>query len=177
MEHQTNTQNTQPITIELEFLPENEHDPNPAAVSEAEYTIVSTLKQNGYTVQPIYTGKRGDFLFAIPLVLPLIGQAIAANKDLLIELLKTIEPIIEYIFKDRDKKAPADKTQPPVKVDITIDGASISVEAPDVESAERLVKLANKFRSTHPTIAQNITPQSKVKITNRVPKPQQRHRR
>jgi len=67
MEHQTNTQ---PITIELEFLPENEHDPDPAAVSEAEHTIVSTLKQNGYTVQPIYTGKRGDFLFAIPLALP-----------------------------------------------------------------------------------------------------------
>jgi hypothetical protein len=177
MELQADSRNPHLLMLELEFVPEDAHDADPATVGEVSRDVVTALQNNGHTVQPVYTGKRGDFLFAIPLVFHLVGQAIATNKDLLIELLKTIEPMIESIFKERDKKAPADKTQSQVKVAIEINGASISIEAPDVESAERLARLADKFRSDHPTAAEKITPHSAVKITGRVPKSQPHRRR
>src|SRR5215469_13255130 len=105
MESQADVENPQPITIELEFVPEDERDADPAAVGEVGRSVIEALTQDGYTVQPVYTGERGGFLLAIPLVLLLAGQAIAANKDLLIELLKTVQPVIAYVFRGRDKKA------------------------------------------------------------------------
>src|SRR5438270_11569222 len=115
MELQSGVQNAQSISIELEFVPEDERDPDPAAVGDVGRRVVAALQKDGYTVQPVYTGARGDFLFILPL-LNFVGQAIAANKDLLVELLKSVQPVIEYLFKESEKQASPDNTQGQVKV-------------------------------------------------------------
>lgn len=176
MELQPSAQNPQPISVELEFVPEDEQDADPAAVGDVGRRVVAALQKDGYNVRPVYTGARGDFLFILPL-LTFVGQAIAANKDLLVELLKSVQPVIEYLFKEREMQASPDNTQGYVKVAVEIDGASVSVEAPDVASSESLINLANQFRTAHPTVAENIKLQSKVKVKGRVPKRQIRRRR
>lgn len=176
MELQSDAQHPQPLSVELEFVPEDERDADPAAVGDVGRRVVAALQKDGYNVQPVYTGKRFDLLFTLPLLM-WAGQAVAENKDLLVELLKSVQPVIEYLFKAHEKKVPPSNTQGQVKVAVEIDGAAVSVEAPDVASAERLIHLANTFRTAHPAVAANITPYSKVKVRGRVSRHQQRRRR
>ena len=177
MELRTDTGNPQSLVVELEFVPLDQYNGDPIAVGEVSRDVVAALEKDGYVVKPVYTGERGGFLFAIPMGVMLVGQAIAAHQDLLVGIFKTVQPVIEYIFKQHGKKANSDVTQGQTKIVVEIDGAFISIEAPDVESAERLLQRAEEFRIMHPSVAANVSAVSKIKIKGAVPKRQQRRRR
>ena len=168
------SENSQPIMIALEIVPEDEQYANPAMIGEIGRSVINALKKDGYGVEPVYTGQRGGVLFIIPMFVELAVQAIAVNKDLLIELFKVAEPVLGFLFRERDKQASNGQN---MKVTVEIDGESISVEAPDVGSVERLMKLANRFWVEHPKVAANVTPQSKVRVKGSVSSSQQRRRR
>ncbi len=75
-------------------------------------------------------------------------------------LLASITPIISRILKDRQTKGL-------VKITVEIDGKPISIEAPDKESE---TKLLERFQELHPTTSKQVTPESKVTISAKVPK-------
>jgi hypothetical protein len=60
---------------------------------------------------------------------------------------------------------------------LEVDGASISIEAPDLENAEAAMKLAQRFQMQHPAVASQVTSQSSAKLKARVPKRPPRKRR
>src|SRR5947209_1815101 len=85
MELRTDSGKPQSLPLELEFVSEDEHGADPIALGEVSRDVVAALKKDGYVVQPVYTGERGGFLFAIPVGFMLVGQALAAHQDLVIE--------------------------------------------------------------------------------------------
>jgi hypothetical protein len=57
--------------ILLEVEPEDERESNPVAIGEVGRNIVSELRQEGYAVEPVYTGQKGglELLFTMWTVL------------------------------------------------------------------------------------------------------------
>ena len=158
------------LILHLNITAENEYDADPALINEVAFNLVTSLDDGGYLVQPVPGGEKGGMLFDVLM----FGGFIITNKDLFIELLKTIQPVLQYALRVRERKA---DEEGPVKFSLTLDGASIAIEAPDVESVERLMVLAKKFRIANPTVAAQVNPQSSVTLTARVPKRVARKRR
>lgn len=171
----------QPFSIFLEIVPEDEQDPDPTVINEVSRNVVDDLRQDGYEVEPLYTGQKGglELLFqVVTQALQTVGTAIWAQKDTIniISDLCTIfgvaSPVVMHLFRV-GKRLPTPENK--IQVSITIDGAEIEVTSSDMENDERLVHLAERFLAKHPTA--KPTPHSKVKVQGRVPKHQPRRRR
>jgi hypothetical protein len=173
----------QQLTLLLEIAPEDERDPDPIAVREVGQSIKDSLMQDGYAVEPVYTGHRGDvdIVLQTAIILQTLGGDIYAQKEVigivanLFTIFVPILPLAQSIFKGRAKQATQNGTPQPIKITVSIDGAPITVEADDLQKAEAALELAKRFHSTHPTVA--VVPQSQIKISTPVPKKQQRRRR
>jgi hypothetical protein len=159
-----------------------------AAVGAVERDAIEALQHASYTIRPVYTGQRGgEFLFEVITSLTNIATSVWANKagieevanDLgaLVTICVGIVPIAQHIVRAHKRRVgTVDTAQQPIKITVEIDGAPISVEAVDLEQAEAALKLARQFHVSHPTIATQVSPQSRVKIRDAVPK-KPRHRR
>lgn len=175
----------QRIAIQLEIVPEDIPDVDPAFVDAVGRDAIDALRNDGYTVQSVYTGRRGGILVEVIPFLTAIATDTWAQKDMvladtsaLVTILGAAIPIAKHILRAHEQRAPKDNTQKtPIKITIEIDGTPISIEAPDLESAEGAVKLAKRFQADHPGVAEKVTSQSKVRVKGHVPKNQPRRRR
>ncbi len=175
----------QRIAIQLEIVPEDIHDVDPAFVDAVGRDAVDALRNDGYTVQSVYTGRRGGILVEVIPFLTTIATDTWAQKDIvladtsaLVTILSTVIPIAKHILKAHEKRAPRNNTQKTsIKITTEIDGVPISIEAPDLESADAAIKLAKRFQADHPGVAEKVTSQSKVRVKGHVPKNQPRRRR
>jgi hypothetical protein len=179
MEQSRLTEEAQSLSITLEIVPEDVQDPDPAAISAAGRSIVSYLEREGYPVKPVYTGQRGgiELLFQVILqATQTVGADVWAQKDsidllsALCTIFATVSPLVLHVFRSHEKQ-PADR-QP--KVTIHIDKTGIDVTSSDVADDERIVQLAQRFLAMYPS--SRVTPHSKVKVQERIPK-RHRHRR
>jgi hypothetical protein len=172
MEQQTSSEQTQGLPILLEVAPEDEQDVDPVAISEVGRSIVSELKQDGYAIEPVYTGQRGavELLFTVMMFVQTVAVGAWTHLDVIAALctvFETTKPVLERIFKVHEKH--------PIKISVVIDGAPVTVEAADLQEAEGALTLAKRFHTAHPSI--KVTPQSQIKVRTAVQKPQQRRRR
>ena len=182
----------QPHPIILEIIAEDQHDADPVAIGEVGRGILDEVKQDGSTVEPVYTGQRGglELLFEIynyvQTTAQMVGTDIYAQRDMigvvanLVTVFVGVSPLATKIFKAREKheakQAVVTREQlHPFKISVVIDGEPITVEADNFKDAEALLELAKKFHSAHPNV--NATPQSQVKIQASVPKKARRGRR
>ncbi len=177
--------------IILEIIAEDQHDMDPVAIGEVGRGILDEVKQDGFKVEPVYTGQRGglDLLFEIfnyvQATTHAVGADIYAQRDVISEIagLLTIfdlaRPLAMKIFKAREKheakQAVVAQEQHPVKISMMIDGSPITIEAANFKDAEAMLELAKKFHSAHPNV--NATSQSQIKIQASVPKKARRGRR
>ncbi len=171
----------------LEIVAEDERDVDPVAIGEVGRGILDEVKQDGFTVEPVYTGQRGglELLFEIVNAAQSTGQMIYAQRDAigvvnnLFGIFGGVSSVVMLVFNARKKheakQAVVAQEQHPVKISIVIDGAPITVEAANFKDAETMLELAKKFHSVHPSV--NATPQSQVKIQASVPKKARRGRR
>ncbi len=170
--------------IILEIIAEDNHDADPVAIGEVGRSILDEMKQDGFTVEPVYTGQRGglELLFEIfnyvQTTAHTVGADIYAQRDVigeiagLLTILDIARPLAMRLFKAREKheakQAAITQEQHPVKISLVIDGTPITIEAANFKDAEAMLELAKKFHSAHPDV--NVTPQSRVKIQASVPK-------
>jgi hypothetical protein len=173
--------NPQQITLTLEVAPEDPQDADPALVDAVGRDTAEVLRNDGYTVEPTYTGQRGGFL--IDVIIPLRTvvwaqkEVILADMSALVSILSAAVLVVQHLRKAYEKRVGKDTIQQaPIKITAEIDGAPISIEVADLESAESTLKLVQRFQIQHPTVAAKITPQSTIKIKGRVPKRQSRKR-
>jgi hypothetical protein len=157
-------------------------------------SLVSGLRQDGYAVAPKNTGQRGgvELLFQvvtqIPQVVQAVGADIYAQRDVisvignLCTIFASVSPLALHIFKAHEKQGSQQKNvqataqqpvQQPVKITVTIDGASIAVEAADLKEAKAALKLAQRFHATHPAV--KVTQKSEVKVRTAVPRKKGKH--
>jgi hypothetical protein len=153
------------FSILLEVVPENEQQSNPVVIGEVGRRILSELRQEGYAVEPVYSGQKGALELLFTVVTMLQSGAVEAWTHVdaiaaLYAIFETTKPLLLRVFKSQEKH--------PVKISVVIDGEPVSVEAADFEDAEAALKLAKRFHSAHPAV--KVTPQSQVKAKVRVSK-------
>ena len=132
-------------------------------------------------MKPVYTGQRGGFL--VDVVIPFLTtvwtqkEVILADMSALVGILSAAVSVVLHLQKAYEKRVGKDALQQaPIKITLEIDNVSISVEAPDLQSAEAALTLARRFQIHHPAAAAKVTPQSTLKIKGNVPKRQSRKR-
>src|SRR5713226_8238646 len=92
----------QDIIIQLEIVPEDEQDADIADIEEVSREIVDYLRNSGYTVEPTYSGTKGNPAFDIVVH---IYQFIHDNKELITAVLSTSSVAIQCLIKERDRRA------------------------------------------------------------------------
>jgi len=151
--------------ILLNVEPEDEQESNPVVIGEVGRNIVSGLRQDGYAVEPVYSGQKGalELLFMVGTVLQSGAVEAWTHIDAIAALctiFETAKPLLLRVFKSQEKH--------PIKISVVIDGAAVSVEAADLQDAEAALVLAQRFHSAHPAV--KVTPKSQVKAKVRVSK-------
>ena len=170
------------LTITLELAPEDSHDADPALVNAVGRDAADALRNDGYTIKSVYTGQRGGFL--VDVVIPLLAaawaqrDAILADGSALVTIFTPVVLIARHLQKAHKRQMGKDiAQQPSIKISVEIDGASISIEVPNLETAEAAMKLARRFQTKHPAVASKVTSQSKTKLKGNIPKKPPHRRR
>lgn len=171
MSNQQSSQTPQNMTVQLEVVPEDTQQADIADVDEVGRSLVDELRSNRFTVTPTYTGKRGGPVFDILVQVP---QFIHDNKDLLLGILDSVTIALQCLLLSSERRAEKEREQrSPVNFILEVNGKSVIIERPDVESE---TKLREKLQSAHPEEIKKLSPQSSVKIRATVPKKQRRPR-
>jgi hypothetical protein len=189
MSFQPATDKPPQLLVQLEIFPEHADEATLAMVSAVRRDTVDELQNTGYSVQAVPGGQRGaDVLVNVITTLTNITTNVWANKEIfervltdvggLVTVCGGIAPIAKTLLRVLQKRtATTHNVQEAIKITVEIDGAPVTVEAADLEQAEAALTLAQRFHSTHPTIAKSVTTRSKVKLKASVPRTQQRKRR
>lgn len=181
--------NLEQMVVVVEITSEDPQDGDVALVDAVKRDTIDLLQNDGYSIHIPYTGERGG-VTPIEVVTALTNAASYAwtHKDVieetmndtsaLITIFGGVIPVIKHMFKANEQRAIKDHVPSQhIKIATIIDGAPISVEAPDLEQAEAALTLAQRFHTQHPTVATKVTTKSNVKIKGTVPKRQARRRR
>ena len=67
MDTQAESDNSNHFKITLEVIPDDPHDADPALVDAVGRDTVDALRNDGYTIEPVYTGTRGQYGPAVSL--------------------------------------------------------------------------------------------------------------
>jgi hypothetical protein len=189
MGEQQNTNNLPQVTIILEILSEEADEADLGMMYAIKRDTVEALQRDGYRIQPVSTGQRGgDLIVEVITTVTNIAATVWANKEAvergindagaLVTIFGGIVPVIQHFAQSHQKRAgQANNLTSPIKITIEIDGFPMTFEVADVKQAEAVMKLAQQFHTSHPTIAARVTPQSKIKVTGTIPKKQQRKRK
>jgi len=183
MSSQAESDNSNRFRITLEVIPDDPHDADPALVDAVGRDTADALRNDGYTIEPVYTGTRGgDFLVGI--LIPMLVTAwtqkdtILADGSALITIFTPVVSFAKRLHEAHERRVGKDAAQQsPIKITVEIDGASISIEAPDLENAEGAIKLAQRFQTQHPAVASKVTNRSSAKLKASVSKRPPRKRR
>ena len=170
------------VTLTLEIVPDDPGDADPALVDAIGRDATEALRQDGSRVEPVYTGQRGGFLVDVTMFISTAATHAWANKDIIIAdvsgivtILTAVPPVVKRLRQAYEKRVGKDVAeQHPIKFTLEISGKPVQVEVADLESAERMLKLAQHIYADHPGMTQKMPPS---KLTTSVPKGPRRKRR
>ena len=178
MDTQAESDHSNHFRISLEVVPDDPQDADPALVDAVGRDVFDALRNDGYTIKPVYTGARGGFLIDVFTTAWAQKDIILADGSALITIFTPVVLIAKKLHEAHDRRKGKDVAQQsPIKIAVEVDGASISIEAPDLEAAEGAMKLAQRFQTQHPAIASQVTSQSSAKLKASVSKRPPRKRR
>jgi hypothetical protein len=166
---------------------------DPAFTNTIALDMVTTLRDEGYSIEPIYTGQRGGILVEIGMTL---AQALTFVKDNhaaisegigdlggLVGIFTSVVPLCKKMLHATAKHthtglAPTGAAVPvPIKITVEIDGHPISVESADLEQAQAAIILAHQFATAYPAAAKQVSPAtSKVKAHGQITRPPRQKR-
>jgi hypothetical protein len=182
MNFQSDSESSGNLTLTLEVDSQDLQNADPALVHAIGRDIVDVLRNDGYTIKPVYTGQRGGFL--VDIVIPFFTttwaqkEVILADVGALVTIFTPVVLVAKHLQEAHKQNIGKDAAQQsPIRIIAEIDGAPIAIEAPDLETAEAAMKLAQRFQTEHPAVASKVTGQSKTKLKGDViKKPQYRRR-
>lgn len=168
----------QSFTMHLAFVNADDRQPDPATVGEEARQSITALREQGYTVQPAYTGAKGGDVFTIAAQ---IGQSIVDNKELLISLISVATPILTFLLNRHEKRLDKDdrsvmsqQQEQSIDIYISINQAIVQVDTADLDDNERLLR---KLLAVQPDLIDTVTPETRPEIEVRVSRKQQHSRR
>src|SRR5260370_2302716 len=142
MSSQAESDNSNGFRITLEVTPDDPHDADPALVDAVGRDTADALSNDGYTIEPVYTGTRGgDFLVNVLATAWAQKDTILADGSALTTIFTPVVSFAKRLHEAHGRRVGKDAAQQsPIKITVEIDGASISIEAPDRETAETLAQ-------------------------------------
>lgn len=150
------------ILTEIVLVPLEDEDDDFETLSAVEDVTVAVL--NDTTALQTYTAKlasdnrRGT---GVILLLGEIAHQVVAQKDLIIAFLQVGTAAIGALVKQKRVS----------KIEMSLDGDSISIENPDTATVQTLLEL---FEAKHPGIAANVTSSFRLQVTGKVSKKERR---
>jgi hypothetical protein len=166
---------------------------DPAFTNSIGLDMVTILRDEGYSIEPVYTGQRGGILVEIGMALAQILTFVKDNhaaisesiQDLggLVGIFTGIVPLCKQMLHATAKHAltgnatTAAVVPVPIKITVEIDGHTMSVEAADLAQANAALILARQFATAHPSTAKQASPTtSKVKAHGQITRPPRKKR-
>lgn len=186
MSTQSESDSSYRFTITLEVIPESMNDADPALVDAIARDTADALRNDGYSIQSVYTGQRGgnQILVEVITFLQNVPSEVWAERDTLglisslCTIFGSVIAVAKYLLSAHKKRTDRDAIQQStIKITTQIDGASMSIEAPDLESVKGALNLTKRFYEKYPAVAAKVTPQSNIRVKGSVPKRQPRKRR
>jgi hypothetical protein len=146
------------IVAEIAIVPLEEEVNDFEAVSAVENVTADVFSE--VQALPDYTAHLESDTTRSMGIIVLLGEVVhqvIAQKDVLIAFLQAGTAVVGVLSKQRRVN----------KIDLSLDGDSISIENPDTVTVQ---KLLDTFMAKHPAFATNITPSSKLQVTATVSK-------
>jgi hypothetical protein len=154
---------TQPQSIRLTFIPATERA-TPAHTGDISRSATNSLRNEGYDIQPAYTGERGGSAYD---VLMAAAQAVHDNQEMLKALVVFATPIVKYLLDWYQKQnVPTVDPSQLFEVTVTIDHVTVTARLPAEANDDALLK---QLLAIDPALPTTITPQSQLSITVKVP--------
>ncbi len=150
------------VLTEIVLVPLEDEDDDFETLSAVEDVTVAVL--NDTTALQTYTAKlasdnrRGT---GVILLLGEIAHQVVAQKDLIIAFLQVGTAAICALVKQKRVS----------KIEMSLDGDSISIENPDTATVQTLLDL---YEAKHPGISAKVTSSSKLQVTGKVSKEERR---
>ena len=146
------------VLAEIVLVPLEEEDDDfetMSAVEEVRADVLSDATSiQGYTTQVASDNQRSA---GVILLLGAIAHQVITQKDLIIAFLQVGTAAIGALAKQKRVG----------KIEMSLDGDSISIENPDTATVQTLLDL---YEAKHPGIAAKLTPSSRLQVTGRVSK-------
>lgn len=146
------------IVAEIAIVPLEEDVNDFEAVSAVENMTADVFSE--VQALPDYTAHLASDTTRSVGIIVLLGEVVhqvIAQKDLLIAFFQAGAAAVGVLSKQRRVS----------KIDLSLDGDSISIENPDTVTVQ---KLLDAFMVNHPAVATTITPSSKLQVTATVSK-------
>lgn len=182
-EHQAESSSSSQITITLEIVPVDPHDPDLALVNAIGHDATDALLQDGSRIERVYTGQRGGFLVDVTMFISTAATYVWSNKEVIIAdvsgivtiLTSTVLPMMRQLRQAYEKQVGKDiAEQRPIKFTLEIVGKPIQIEVADLENAEGVLRMAQRIHADYPG---TTTKTLKNRLTTSVPKGPVRKRR
>ncbi len=153
------------LAVQVEFVDSDPTRPDPARVSAFADQVLADLRSRGVVLQPVYTGAMGGDVYEL---IRQIAEGAAANKDILVEMIRGIIALIVSVIaervRQRDKASANPPTPAPPVVVIVVEDARIEVVDPDISADE----LLHRLLAADPQLAEKISPETKPVVQVRV---------
>ena len=159
----------QTIAMRFEVIPEEMQQLDISDIDEVGQELIDELRNNGYSVNPAYTGKKGGPVYDILLQIP---QFLHDNRELLLAIFDSIALTLHCVLLVRDRRTEREKERrAPLEFTLELDGKPITIT---VHNAESGVKLLESFQKAYPEETKKLTSTSSIKARAKVPKKKRR---
>jgi len=146
------------VLAEIVLVPFEDEDDDFETLSAVEdvraAVLNDTTARQNYTTQVASDDRRGP---GVIVLLGEIAHQVVAQKDLIIAFLQAGTAAIGALAKQKRVG----------KIEMSLDGDSISIENPDTATVQTLLDL---YEAKHPGIAAKVTPSSRLQVTGKVSK-------
>src|SRR5260370_35501200 len=135
MSSQAESDNSNRFRIPLEVIPDAPNDADPALVDAVGRDTADALRNDGYTIEPVYTGTRGGgFLVTVLATAWAQKDLILADGSALMTIFTPVVSLAKRLHEAHQLRAGHDADQQsPIKISVDIDRASLSIETPNRE--------------------------------------------
>jgi hypothetical protein len=146
------------VAAEIILVPMEDEDDDFETISTIGDVTADVLSETstieGYTSKMMSNHRRDA---GVILLLHEIAHQVITQKDLIIAFLQAGTAAIGAVSKQKHVK----------KIEVSLDGDSISIDDPDTITVQRLLDL---FQAKHSDIATKVTPSSTLQVTGKVSK-------
>jgi polyisoprenoid-binding protein YceI len=175
-------------SIILELVPASD-ETNPALVNALGRAVVESLERDGYDLHPVYTGMRGGpFLVEVMHTITQTATFVWANHatieeaindtSAVVTIMGVVIPLIKRVFHTYETQVGTNEAREhPIKVTVTIEGASIEIEAQDMAQVDAALTAAQKYAAAYPLVARQVSAKSKPTVQGRIQSKPRRRRK